>query len=130
MNSIQFSKNIVNELTINFPKIKCSYEFDEYTDTHYIEIIPKSEFDYNEHLNTFIDDVYFNFIERFSSESIAFITNNGESKLTKVCYEISGKDFKELSLIYWNLKDIQPFVNIPARTNDEFYLEEEYSLAA
>jgi hypothetical protein len=128
MNSREFTIEVINNLVKTFPNIKCFYDFDGLTDTHYVEILPESEFDSNENLNNLLDDYYFEFIDKYNQEAIAFISNLGNRKLRNILFEKEGKEFNRSSNI-WILNEIQSYVNIPT-LDDEFYLEEDYSLAA
>jgi len=133
MNSNLFTKDIIRQLVLLFPYLKCYYEFDELFNTHYLQIEPKKEFDNNEELNNHLDNIYYDFIEKFPSESIAFSTNNSNVVLANISFELEGKEFEsDLKHHVWNLKKIQvkTLFEINSCTDDEFYLEDEYFSAA
>ncbi len=131
MNSNKYTKEIVDLIVLTFPSVKCYYEFDELFNTHYLEIEPKQEFDKNEALNILLDDLYFEFIEKYPSESIAFSTNNGKLNLSNVCYRKQGLKFESKPSL-WDLIKIESKQRFEIDVNEEveFYLDDEFACAA
>jgi len=132
MNSNIFAKSIVDNIVGTFPNLKCSYEFDTLYYTHYLEIQPKEEFNSNEDLNTFLDDIYFDFISKFPSESIAFSTNSGDSQLESVSYEKCGSNFEAIKVPSWTLIKVHTkfIIKDDLESEEEFFSEDEFSFAA
>lgn len=127
MNSITFVKNQINELVERFTNIKCSYDHDKSFYTHYIEIIPSSEFKNNKNLNNYLDDLFFDFIDIYPKESITFLTEDSLIKLDKIVYEKSGSNYQTILETWGSLTDF-PEETSEIRINNIPSFEIDYSI--
>lgn len=62
MNAIEYLKNKLNELVIDFPNIKCTYGFEGFDNSHVIEISPSEFFNSNKNLYEALVKIDLNFI--------------------------------------------------------------------
>ncbi|MNL22170.1 hypothetical protein D3C87_1435020 [compost metagenome] len=132
MNSNIFTKSVIDQIVERFANLRCSYEFDEMYNSHYVEIEPKLEFEQNEELNEFLDNIYFDFISKYPCESLAFSTNSGKTELENVYYEAVGFNFDENKTASWILTKFQSkfIINNNSDFEEEYFLEDMYASAA
>ncbi len=93
MNSIEYIKNKIDILVEKYKHIRCRYEFDEFSQSHYIEVMPR---EYCQLDDFFLKDemeIVVNFITQFPYESLVFITEGDLYIIEKPLYTKVGKDF-------------------------------------
>jgi hypothetical protein len=90
MTSIEFVKRRIDKLVSVFSDIKCRYEFDQYSNTHLIEILPNSVYKINTDYHQFETSIIDEFIELYPYESICFITDDSMLKIENAIYESKG----------------------------------------
>jgi hypothetical protein len=91
MMSKEFIICAINKLVDKYTGIKCIYEKDDFSKSHYIEIIPK---EYSLKDDNFVDDemeIIIKFIAQFPYETLVFITEDDLYSITKPEYETIGK---------------------------------------
>ena len=93
MNAQEYIIKGLNVLIDGFPQLKVEYELDESTNSHFIEVLPKEEFQLNERYANFEANLIFNFIERFPFEEITFISKGD-------IYEIKNPVFVKEGFLY------------------------------
>jgi len=85
----------ISDITKQFENVKCSYRFDVFSETHYIEILPNSFFKNSEELDTLRADIFDEFDERYADQAIVFISDDSLTKIGKAEYILEGKRFSK-----------------------------------
>lgn len=134
MTSTEYTINSIRELVEKFPKIKCSHAYNEHFSTHYVEISPKSEFDFNEGISDFLDEIFFRFTDSFPNECIAFSTEDAIFPLEAPSYVLVGDEYDIEECVVWHSIDeliaAKPDLQIFESQFDYFTFDNEYSIAA
>lgn len=94
INSIDFVKQKIDQLVIQFPSIKCSYEFDELDNTHSVEVLPSEFFNINEEFSIIENKIYEEFFELFPFEGLYFITDDVLVPITNPIYSKHGNQYE------------------------------------
>lgn len=92
-NSIDFVKQKIDELVIQFPSIKCNYEFDESDNTHSVEILPSEFFKLSEEFSIIENNIYNEFFDLFPYEGLYFITDDVLVPITNPIYSKHGNQY-------------------------------------
>ena len=85
-----FTENRIRQLVQLFPNIKCSYKFEDFSNTHFIEVVPNAVYDtsveYAKAEERFISD----FFDLNIPESICFITDTSLVKMVDPSLVVQG----------------------------------------
>ncbi|MCK9452686.1 MAG: hypothetical protein M0Q90_13415 [Bacteroidales bacterium] len=76
MKSYDFIENSLQYLVKCFPQMKASYEFDDFSNSHFIEVLPSTEFRENLEYSKYETNLIIDFISKFPNEDIVFVTKN------------------------------------------------------
>jgi len=95
MNSREYIHNKINELVRRFPNIKIVYQFDEISDIHIIEVLPKDFFENNEEYKQYESEISFEFDNKFLPESVLFVSENSLNQVEIPELELVGKNYYE-----------------------------------
>lgn len=98
MKSKAFIQDKLREMTNEFPYIIFQYQYDEYDETHIVEVFPLSEFDNNEPYKESEAELCYDFDKKFFPETLMFVSedslirvNNPEAVFTNElnpnCYQ-------------------------------------------
>jgi len=108
MTSKEFVVSKIDELAENFPKFKFSYQMDQASETHFIEVLPKSLFEQFE--SPFVEkqnQLILDFIKSFPFEGVAFISEDDLFMVDRPEYVKCGIDFnKTVPNLSWNHKQL------------------------
>jgi len=108
MNSKEFIVSQINDLAKNFPLVKFSYQLDEYSETHFIEVLPKDFFELYD--NSFVNQqnkIVLAFIKEFPGEALAFITEDDLFKVDQPIYVKCGAAYKNsFENLSWNHENL------------------------
>lgn len=126
MTSKEFVIENIKLITEYFPNLKCTYEYDEDSKVHLIEVLPRGEFKDNKKYEIFESDIVFNFMSKYNDSNIAFFTS-GDSLISikNPTYTVVGSKFKYKTIKNFSLEDFE-FINI----NENCYGDNNYALAA
>lgn len=94
MSASEFVIEKINAIVELFPFVSCRYQFDEFSQSHYIEVIPKQYLEISEDFTLFQCDVISEFMDEFPNESVTFITEGDLVEIRDVLYSASGKLYK------------------------------------
>lgn len=134
MTSTEYIISSIHTLVETFPKIKCSHVYQDQYSTHYIEIVPKCEFDENEPLSDRLDEIFFEFEDLFPEESIAFSSEDAIYRLENPTYVLSGSEYQTVECVVWDsierILEITPEVEVIETPIDLFAFDNEFSIAA
>ncbi len=84
----------IKTLVMLFPSIRCRYEFDFGSDTHFIEVTPSTFFDSDERFKTAETDLALEFIEQYPLEGICFISDNDALiQIESPTFESEGSEY-------------------------------------
>lgn len=83
----------MNSLTDEFPKIACKFEFDELSDSYYMEVLPKVSIDENKALKMTLFCILKEFISYFPHESLVFFTQGEGVDIKTPCHIVYGKKY-------------------------------------
>ncbi len=93
----------LQSLIDNFPQMRVRYEFDGFTSSHFIEVLPSSEFKENHKYSKYETNLIIDFIAEFPNEDIVFITENDLIEINNPLFVREGDSFSKKRL-YWNSK--------------------------
>jgi len=111
MNSKKYIVSKIDELAKNFPNVKFSYQLDELSETHFIEVLPKDFFEqYDELFVKEQNNIILDFIKKFPTEGLAFITEDDLFTVDNPEYIKHGKEYDgivpDLSWNHENLDEL------------------------
>lgn len=90
MNSKEYILKNLDNLINQFSNLKLRYEFHEFENAHYIEVLPKKEFETNEKYAEFETNLIVSFAEQFPYDEINFITEGDFIEISKPFIEKYG----------------------------------------
>lgn len=90
MNSISFVKSNIDKLVEIFPQLSCSYEYDQFSNTHIIKVLPNATYANDESYASKEFEVTTKFIDLFPDESICFISDESLISVDSPIYEKTG----------------------------------------
>ncbi|WP_333696548.1 hypothetical protein [Flavobacterium sp.] len=91
----------INDLVSVFPSLKVSYQIDNYSNSNYIKVIPKKDFESNLEYQKFETELIIEFIEKYPFDEIVFVTDDCLIDIDKPIYEIEGSLFIQ-NYLEWN----------------------------
>jgi len=125
MNANEFVIEKIKVIVELFPFTSCRYQFDEFSQSHYIEVIPKHYLEISEEFTSFQCDVISEFMDEFPNESVSFITEGDLVEVTDSLFSASGKCYYRAKLVSYPEHDIKIEDILPP-----VYDGSDYSLAA
>ena len=94
-----FIINSLNGLVMEFPYVRARYENHLLSNAHFVEVVPNEVYRLNEEYQKWEEKVTFQFIEKFPSENLCFISDDAIVGIGNIDYEAKGELF-ELDLYY------------------------------
>ena len=101
MKARDFIENRLQYLIECFPQMKVSYEFDNFSNSHFIEVLPSSEFRKNSKYSEYETNLIIDFISEFPNEDIVFVTKNDLIEIENPSFVKKGHLFDKKPL-FWN----------------------------
>jgi len=96
MNSTKYIISRIDELVKQFPSVKLSYQMDEWSETHFIEVLPKDYFEcYHDNFVAAQNKIVLDFIQRYPEEGLAFITKDDLFLVDNPVYFKSGANYEK-----------------------------------
>jgi hypothetical protein len=96
----EFLEKELQELSISFPQVHIRYGYDEMIETHIVELLPLSEYNFNKDLDKAWIPISIKFMETYKDEEIAFISSDSTLHLEKWLLEFNVKHtYKENEVI-------------------------------
>jgi hypothetical protein len=86
------------ELVNSFPKIRVRYEFEELSNSHFVEVVPNYFFQADEQYLYREEFITFDFIEKFPDQNITFISDDALVGLNRVDFEAKGINYEYLEM--------------------------------
>jgi hypothetical protein len=80
----------INDLVLEFPNTRARYENHQLSNTHFVEIVPNEVYSFDEDYQKREEEIVFQFIEKFPTQNLCFITDDAVVGLDKVEYETKG----------------------------------------
>ncbi len=94
MESKEYLKNKLNEISNIFPELTFRYQFNENTLTHIIEVKPLEDYQTNNEYIKHEAELMFNFENEFFPETILFVSEDSLTQITKSEFIIGkGREF-------------------------------------
>lgn len=109
MKSTEYIINRLEELVIRINNIRVRYEYDNYSLTHFIEVLPNSLYSLNQEYIEFEDRMFHEFISAFPYENICFISDDAIVKIEKPIFIKEGLGYAPFSIH----QDTEFRINIP-----------------
>ncbi|ADQ79032.1 hypothetical protein Palpr_0881 [Paludibacter propionicigenes WB4] len=109
MNSKDYLKKKLNEISNVFPELTFRYQFNENTKTHIIEVKPLETYQTNNDYIKYEAELMFNFENEFFPETILFVSEDSLTQITEPEFTIQK----------------QIFVSSPLKSNYLFELEKD-----
>ncbi len=91
--AFEFIDSGIRSLARNFPTIKCSYRFDESSNTNLIEVLPNSVYSADPKYAKAEEDMISSFLALNINESICFITDTSLVKIGQPILVIHGNSY-------------------------------------
>lgn len=101
MNAKEFIIASIKDIVYLFNNVQCRYRYDDFCESHYIEIIPANVFKDSKELKNYRGQILDAFYERFKNESIVFLTEGSHIKMGQEEFKISGDKFLPFSSVSW-----------------------------
>lgn len=93
MTAKEFVINKINEIIEKFPDTKVRYEYDDFTSSHIVEVLPASIHVENDEYITFALDLFFEFNRLFPEETLVIIDDESLTEIENCEYEVKGKQY-------------------------------------
>lgn len=90
MNASAYIRKKICELIMQFPEIKLAYEFNQYSDTHIIEVLPLEVYKDDLAYHDAETDFAIEFDEKYSPSSILFVSEESLTRVIKPEIERAG----------------------------------------
>ncbi|HXI01055.1 MAG TPA: hypothetical protein VNI52_12370 [Sphingobacteriaceae bacterium] len=90
MTAKQFVIESINKIVANFMFVQCRYQFDEFSDTHYVEVMPKGYMESPNAITDVQNAILLDFINRYPNQLLAFFSDDDLIQLDRVDYENRG----------------------------------------
>lgn len=97
MKSIEYIISRLEELVIQINNIRVSYEYDDESLTHFIEVLPNSLYSFNQEYIEFEDRMFHDFISLFPYENICFISDDAIIKIENPIFIKEGLGYAPFS---------------------------------
>jgi hypothetical protein len=136
MSSKKYIVSKINELAKHFPYVKFSYQMDELSETHFIEVLPKDIFEqYDSRFVKEQNDIIVDFIKIYPSEGLAFITEDDLFTVGQPEYIKCGSKYHTNTIsLSWNdenldimLEDFVPEIPTSVVFKQDIYEVKQYS---
>lgn len=101
----------LNELVNIFPNLKCSFRYDNFCETFYIELLPASFYKQSNELKNIRIDILDEFIELYNNESIIFLTEGDFINMEQVEYTVSGKNYSSREFLFKNIDKFSALIS-------------------
>lgn len=96
MNPNQYIISKLESFIKDFPQMRVRYEYDEGSDTHFVEVIPNEVYYMDSNYKKWEGQMFDDFVEQFPYEGICFISDDAIVGLENVDFEIYGEFFEVL----------------------------------
>ncbi len=93
MESKEYIKKNLNQISNIFPELTFRYQFSEKTKTHIIEVKPLETYQTNGDYIKYEAELMFNFENEFFPETILFVSDNSLTQITEPEYTIKKEIF-------------------------------------
>ena len=93
MTATEFIKSNLYKFISEFPHAKVSYEHEIICNTHYIQIEPSSLYNDDTDYINWEERTTLDFIDKYSSENICFVTNDSIVTITNSEFELIGNQY-------------------------------------
>ena len=80
----------LNDFIVKFPQTRVRYEYDQLSDVHFIEVVPKSVYHLDEAYIKWESELYDKFIASFPDQNICFISDDALVGLENVQLVLTG----------------------------------------
>jgi len=96
MTSKKFVINGMNKIVDSFPFVKCTYQFDRFSNLHSIEVLPEFYLNNPSGFSELQHSIKREFISKFPYERLSFFTNGNIIEIESDNYicSVSGKFYK------------------------------------
>ena len=97
MKSTEYIINRLEDLVIRINNIRVSYEYDNDSLTHFIEVLPNSLYSLNQEYIEFEDQMFHEFISIFPYENICFLSDDAIVKIENPIFVKEGLGYAPFS---------------------------------
>lgn len=127
MTAQEFIIERIEMITDCFPNLKCTYEYNKYSNIHLVEVLPRGEFKDNKKYAEFEAEITYDFICKYSHDSnVSFFTaGDALNAIKNPTYTIVGKEFKPKNIKNFWFEEMA-FINV----SGDNYGENNYAMAA
>ena len=94
MKSKDFLINQINSLVLTFPYLQARYEFDSFSKSHFIEILPLTSYKTDKLYIVEEQRIVFKFIKEFPFETITFLSEGDLYSIENPTYIKKGWEFE------------------------------------
>jgi hypothetical protein len=93
MSAFEFIISELKSFINDFSKTRVRYEFDNLSETHFIEIVPNEVYHLDLEYIQWESNFFDRFVNNFPDQNICFISDDAIVGLDKIDFELYGKDF-------------------------------------
>lgn len=97
MKSIEYIISRLEKLVIQINNIRVSYEYDDESLTHFVEVLPNGLYSLNQEYIEFEDRMFHDFISLFPYENICFISDDAIVKIENPIFIKEGLGYAPFS---------------------------------
>lgn len=93
------SNFIISKLKLfieEFPQARVRYEYDDFSDTHFIEVVPNEIYHLDQSYIEWEGKIFDEFVEVFPYDNICFLSDDAIVGLNKIDFELIGVEFEVL----------------------------------
>jgi len=98
MESKEYIRKRLNEISNIFPELVFRYQFNENAETHIVEVKPMETYQTNDEYIKYEADLMFNFENEFFPETILFVSDDSLTQITEPEFTIQKQIFVNSAL--------------------------------
>ncbi|QKJ28508.1 hypothetical protein HQ865_01610 [Mucilaginibacter mali] len=121
MNTFEFVTGMIDKIVDNFPFIQCRYQYDNFDNSHFVEVLPAKYLQECDDLTLMRNSFIIDFIKKFPSESLTFVTDGDLIELDDIIYLKQGKGYKLAKMALDNHECLE----FPSDDEIEIFIEKD-----
>jgi hypothetical protein len=90
----EFLYSNLQALASSFPNVEIKYKYNDYAETHIVELTPQSEYDGNQALEDAWIKIVHDFWKEFPSEDISFLSSDSTLRITDPTFTLNQKIYE------------------------------------
>ncbi len=103
MTPIEYIISELKQFILEFPKTRVRYEYDENSETHFVEVVPNEVYHLDSQYINWESEMFDRFTDLYPDQNICFISDDALVGLDKIDFELFGREF--VSSFYTSLPE-------------------------